>query len=387
MKLNGVKMRKIYGVIIFAFISVMIFSGYQCSSTELTSAKLYIQQKNLDKALESLDKEVAKNPKSDEGYYLMGYIYGEKENMDKMLEAFTKSLAISNKFEKDIKAARKSFWANYFNKGVGYYNRALTANTEDSIKINFDKAIATFKQAIVAEPDSADTYRTLGFVYLNLQDLDNAIPVFQKTVDLKKMYDGYRFLGDIYYTQGANLRDTDSVQAVAKYNKAISILEEGRKFYPDSSGLLLTLSNSYIGANKIDVAIDAFKAGVEKEPTNKYYRYNYGVLLLGANQFEEAATQFKEALNIDPDYENAAYNIAVTYVKWGARLAKEAEDKGEDITAAKIKYKEGLPYLEKYTELKPDDVPALELLAKVYSVLGNLEKAQAIFDRIDALKK
>ncbi|MHC1737767.1 MAG: tetratricopeptide repeat protein [Ignavibacteriaceae bacterium] len=380
-------MRKIYGVIIFAFISVMIFSGYQCSSTELTSAKLYIQQKNLDRALESLDKEVAKNPKSDEGYYLMGYIYGEKENMDKMLEAFTKSLSISNKFEKDIKAARKSFWANYFNKGVGYYNRALTANTEDSIKINFDKSIATFKQAIVAEPDSADTYRTLGFVYLNLQDLDNAIPVFQKTVDLKKMYDGYRFLGDIYYTQGANLRDTDSVQAIAKYNKAISILEEGRKFYPDSSGLLLTLSNSYIGANKIDVAIDAFKAGVEKEPMNKYYRYNYGVLLLGSNQFEEASIQFKEALNIDPDYENAAYNLAVTYVKWGARLGKEAEDKGEDITAAKVKYNEGLPYLEKYTELKPDDLPALELLAKVYSVLGKLEKAQAIFDRIDALKK
>ena len=61
-------MKKIYGVVIFALISVMIFSGYQCSSTELTSAKLYIQQKNLDKALDALEKEVAKNPKYK--YYL-----------------------------------------------------------------------------------------------------------------------------------------------------------------------------------------------------------------------------------------------------------------------------------------------------------------------------
>jgi len=380
-------MRKIYGVVILAFISVMIFSGYQCSSTELTSAKLYIQQKNLDRALESLEKEVAKNPKSDEGYYLMGYIYGEKEMIDKMLDAFTKSLSISNKFEKDIKGAKKSYWANYFNKGVGYYNRALTGTSEDSIKVNFDKAIFAFRQAISAEPDSADTYKTLGFVYLNLQDLDNAIPVFEKTVELKKVYEGYRYLGDIFYTQGSNLAATDSVQASVKFNKAISILEAGRKVYPDSSDLLLTLSNSYIGAKKIDVAIDVFKAGVEKEPKNQYYRYNYGVLLLGANNFEEASVQFKEAISIDPNYENAVYNLAVTYVKWGARLGKEAEDKGEDITEAKVKYREGLPYLEKYTELRKEDFTALELLAKVYSVLGQLEKAQAIFDRIDALRK
>jgi uncharacterized membrane protein len=49
------------------FIALTI-TGFDCSSTELTSAKLYIQQKNYDKALEVLNEEVAKNPKSDEGY-------------------------------------------------------------------------------------------------------------------------------------------------------------------------------------------------------------------------------------------------------------------------------------------------------------------------------
>jgi predicted Zn-dependent protease len=83
------------------FLGIM-FLGFQCASTELTSAKLYIQQKNWDKAIETLNTEVTKNPKSDEGYFLLGTVYSEQDNIDKMMDSFGKSLAISNKFEKNI---------------------------------------------------------------------------------------------------------------------------------------------------------------------------------------------------------------------------------------------------------------------------------------------
>ncbi|MBK7866052.1 MAG: hypothetical protein IPJ75_03130 [Ignavibacteriales bacterium] len=78
----------------------LMFSGYQCSSAELSSAKLYIQQKNWDKAIESLNKEVAKNPKSDEGYYLLGLVSKEKDEIKAMVENFDKSTQISSKFKK-----------------------------------------------------------------------------------------------------------------------------------------------------------------------------------------------------------------------------------------------------------------------------------------------
>ena len=63
-------------IALFAIFS-MVFGliAFQCSSTELTSAKLYIQQKNFDRALDVLQKEVEKNPQSDEGFYLLGYIH------------------------------------------------------------------------------------------------------------------------------------------------------------------------------------------------------------------------------------------------------------------------------------------------------------------------
>ena len=46
------------------------------------------------------------------------------------------------------------------------------------------------------------------------------------------------------------------------FNKAIDVAEEGGKRYPDDSDILVTLSNAYIAANKVDVAIEAFKKGV-----------------------------------------------------------------------------------------------------------------------------
>ena len=110
---------------VLIFLIGLIFSGFQCSSTELTSAKLYIQQKNYDKAIDALQKEVQKNPQSDEGYYLLGVVLGEKERYTEMIDAYDKSLSISNKFSDNISSSKKYFWANLFNKGVGYYQLGI----------------------------------------------------------------------------------------------------------------------------------------------------------------------------------------------------------------------------------------------------------------------
>nr|HRI46557.1 hypothetical protein [Ignavibacteriaceae bacterium] len=90
-------MKRILFPIIVVFSVMMVFTGFQCASTEITSAKLYINQKNWDKAINVLNKEIEKNPKSDEGYYLMGLVYSEKEDVDNTIKAFDNSLSISKK--------------------------------------------------------------------------------------------------------------------------------------------------------------------------------------------------------------------------------------------------------------------------------------------------
>jgi len=380
--------------IVISFIIGMVLTGFQCSSTELTSAKLYIEQGNFNKALDMLQKDVEKNPKSDEGYYLMGHVYGELDDLEKMVSSFDKSLSISDKFGSKIGEQKAFYWGNNFNKGVSNFQRGNNTTDPDSTTIFYDRSIKFFKDAALVEPDSADNYRNLAFVYLSAGRTEEAIVPLKKLIELEKSEDGYQYLGEVYYTLGANKKIDftnsanlqDSIDALANYNDAIDVLEEGRNLYPENTEILVTLSESYVGANKTEVAMDAFKASVEAEPNNQHFRYNYGVLLLNANRYEEAEEQFTKALEIDPDYENAIYNLGVTYVKWGVQMNEDAEEQGIISEDYKQKYELAMPYLKKVVELDPTNAQMWEILGKVYSVLGMQDEASNAFDKADQLR-
>jgi tetratricopeptide (TPR) repeat protein len=381
-------------IVITALFLGIIFTGFQCASTELTSAKLYIQQKNYDKALEVLKKDVEKNPQSDEGYYLMGDIYGEKGQYDQMVVAYNKSLGISKTYEKDITNKKIHFWYTLTQSGASYFKRVATNKNQDSVKINLDKAANSFENAIMILPDSAYTYYLLSLVYMSQQKYDQAIAPLEKYKDLGKTPEGYVYLGSIYYDKGNRLKDTyaksknvqDSISYMEDFNKAISVLEEGRTKYPNDSKLLGTLSSAYVAANKLSVAIDAFKSLAESDPKKENF-YNYGVVLLGAEKYEEAVKQFNKALDLDPKYQNAIYNIAVCYVKWGTEINKEAEVKGDKGDAYKEKYRQAIPYLEHYTQIDNNDIKVWDLLGKVYAIVGMPDKAKEAYDKVDQLRK
>ena len=373
-------------VIAFLMLS-MLFVGYQCGSTEITSAKLYIQQKNYDKAIEVLQKEITKNPKSDEGYYLLGYVQGEQGNFNEMVDSYDKSLAISKSFEKNINDSRKYFWAQAFNRGVSLYQRGVKSTDPDSQKVFYDKSIADFKSALNIEPDSGDTYKNLAFVYLSKGDNEAAIEPLKQLIAREQSLDGYKFLGEIYYVNGTNLKAQEkNDEAKVEFNKSIDVLEEGLKLYPDNAEMLVTLSTAYIGADRGNEAIEKYKKLVEAKPDDKNIRYNYGVLLLGADDFEGAETQFKKAIEIDPAYDNAIYNLGVTYLKWGTYLNKKADEEGKVNDEYKAKYQMALPYLEKAVEMPDANAQTWELLGKVYSVLGMNEDATKAFNKADEMR-
>ncbi|MGA8266104.1 MAG: hypothetical protein WB779_16795, partial [Ignavibacteriaceae bacterium] len=198
-------MQKSKLIIAGAILVGLMFTGFSCSSSSLTGARLYIQQKKYDNAYEVLEKEVRSNPASDEGWYLLGYIYGEKGQMDSMMVAFNKSLAISKQYEKDITDYKKYQWANQFNKGVSDFQKGNSQSNADSIKILYNNSIDAFNNSIMIEPDSMATYKNLSFVYMNAGKFDEAISPLQKIIDKEKSRDGYKFLGEIYYDKAHKL--------------------------------------------------------------------------------------------------------------------------------------------------------------------------------------
>jgi tetratricopeptide (TPR) repeat protein len=372
----------------------MILSGFQCSSTELTSARLYIQQKNFDKAIEVLKKDVEKNPKSDEGWYLLGQTYGEVGNIDSMLIAYNKSLAISTKFEKEINALKINQWVDYFNNGTNLYHRGDRTEDDDSSKIFFDKALEAFETAVKIQPDSVDTYKNIAFVYMTSGRNELAIEPLQKLVELKKELDGYRYLGKIYYIIGANKSleygitgdAIDSIEAAEYFDKAIVVLEEGIAVYPNEGELTEYLNSSYIGSGRIEEALASSKILVEAEPDNETYRYNYGYILLQTDDYPGAEEQFLKALEIKPDYYNAAHNLGMTYIKWGTQLKAQEEETEVNTDEDLEKYRQALPHLELIVETDPENAEIWELLGKVYGILSMQEEAMEAFNKADQLR-
>ncbi len=379
-------------LIVVSILSMALgFTAFDCSSADVEGAKLYIQQERYDKAIEVLQKELQKNPKDDGAYFLLGYVYGEKGEYAKMIDNYDKSLAISDKHKEDIHNSRLRNWYLSFSAGVNDFNVAGKAKDPDSTKALFMKAAEKFKGSIICEPDSSNGYENLAYTYINLRDYDSAIEPLKNLLKLNKLASTYSLLGQIYNDKGVQLMNNfrtshnvqDSVDATNVFNEEIAILEQGRKDFPDDAEILREIASAYVSANRMGEAKDTFEAGVEKEPNNKYYRYNYGVLLLDAKDFVGAEEQFKKALEIDPDYVNASYNLGVTYVRWGSEMRAAAEAKDTTDESYMDKFKAALPYMEKYLLKNPKEPVVWELIGKIYANLGMSDKSKEAFENAD----
>lgn len=373
----------------------LTFSAYQCASTEITSARLYIQQKNWDKAEEVLKKEVTKNPQSEEGWYLTGFVKHEKRDYKGMLEAFQNALKIGNKFEREINQLLKASWAENFNDGVNYFNLANRMTNPDSVKMLRQKAINAFETAIQMQPDSNDTYRNLVFVYLSAGDLEGSIEPSERWVKRVKSLESYQVLTEIYYTKAeqqwmkylTTKNIQDSVKAIELYNITEQYASEGLQKYPNDGTLNSFLFNTFISLGKKDLALQKAKDAVDQNPNDKYTNYNYGTMLLEAKDYEQAVKYFKKSLEIDPNYENAIYNIAACYINWGIQVREKEEETNATERTYKRYFEEARVYLEKLVELTPNDFKTWERLGQVYAVLGMKDKAEQAFNKADELRK
>ncbi|NUQ81460.1 MAG: tetratricopeptide repeat protein [Bacteroidetes bacterium] len=347
-------------------------------SKEMTSAKLYIQQKQLDKALSSVNAEIAKNPTNAEAYYYKGIILYDMKETVKMAAAFREGLKVGFKPEqkKDAEARIQNGWANEINNGT-----KLVQTAEENPE-NYLKAIEKFKIAAEIQPDSALTYQYIAIAQFNAK-LYNEVPASVQTYIGKKHED--EAILNLAVQAYKNLSD---------YNSAIAFLEKYKSSkYVTQNYLYETIAQTYIDAGRADDALKAFMDASDANPSNEVMKYNVGVLLLNKDSYEESVKYFEGALAIRPDYKEASYNLGVAYLRLGKKRQDAIEEayskekdrkKKEKIAQDKSHldyFKKALPYLEAVKDSRTDDVVFWTVLGQVYTALGMNDKAKEAFDR------
>lgn len=222
-------MRKfiVYGMLVISAASLALM-GFQCSSAEMTSAKLYINRKEFQNAEAQLQKEVSKNPKNEEAWFLLGQIRFEQKNYKGMKDAFTEAMNVGTKYKKEIDAQTLVTWGRLFNQGVEELNKAGDST-------GFDTVIETYKLASYVMPESVANQQNLGLAYYRKGDYDNAIAPLTLAMNKMKSLFAIRILSNIYLVRAneykskfteknrANLEEMKNLDQVREKIKAADV--------------------------------------------------------------------------------------------------------------------------------------------------------------------
>lgn len=372
-------------------VASLLFQGYQCASPEFTGAKVHIQQKHYKEAIRLLEIEVQKNPQNEEAWWFLGGLQADEGNYEGMNEAFNAALKISNKHAVDIKAIRYNHWGHNLNAGVSYLEKA----SSDSVEY-FEKSITAFTKAINAWPDTAMTYKYLGYAYNNKGDLENAVTAFKKSWEMGKDLESLKRVGRIYIVRGeehkskfesANLEKTRLLKKLDDVKKSTSKSEitsligapdkinkgpkntKKEEWLYNNNNFKLTIqidadkvvnktftlaytpnidsTEYYLAQKEYISAIEALEAVREADSKDSEALTALLKAYIEANRIQPAIKEFEKAVASDPKSKNNHYILGVLYRQVG------------DFDKAIAQFKEA-------TNIDPNDGDVLFDLAATY---------------------
>jgi tetratricopeptide (TPR) repeat protein len=387
-------------VVLFLTILTLSFilTGFQCGSTDMTSAKLYLQRNDYAMAASSLEKEVAKNPSNAEAWYYLGFCQLNLKKFNEMLPSFESSLKAGNEFADKIQLAKLSAWGQLFNQGIAKHNELVNVQDDKTKMASFAKeALDIYQLAVKCVPDSPSTYQNIAAVYAVTKQYDEEIMNLKKVRDLTKGTSVNRDIINAYLQKADDAKAKgDNATADASYNVAIKEIQAARTADPDNQELLSLLIDIHIQLKREKEALPFIQEAVQKDPSNKILQNNLGLLLMQTDDLSGAIEHFNAALAVDPNFEDALRNIGVAYMRLGDAKKKEAEAKAaadpkkkdKDIDKSYLEhFKKAAGYLENLVKIKSDDANLWDALTTAYVNAGMIKEAQKAAAEADKLRK
>lgn len=155
-------------------------SGFQCASTQVSSAKVALQNKDYAKAETSLKEEVSLRPNNAEAWYLLGSsVYYPQSRWADMNDAFMNALKDGS--EPALSAQDKQNMAVYMLRpSLLASNNANLAAQKD----NYRKAVGHIDTAIMIRPEIAANYTQKAWFLSNLSEDSQMLGTYEEYVSM-----------------------------------------------------------------------------------------------------------------------------------------------------------------------------------------------------------
>lgn len=358
--------------------------------------KAYIELANLlfsidkiDKAIEVCQLGIDYNPESSSLFYLMEQLYemvGEYELANQTLEdlinidsGYTKAYeALGRLAILQNRLVEARIWLEKlididpkYITGYIYLSNIHRRNGE------FDKAIDYLNTAKEYEPENLDIYNDMGLIYLEMGDYERAQEQLEYVVTKDPEYSfALDNLGIIYRKQKKYIKAEEylkkslsqNLQAWTYNELALVYTELGRyKDSIDCSKKSLAIDKDYVYAydnlaanyrrlGYYDEAEDALKNSIKFKPDDSWTYNQLGLLYYERGMYTSAKTNFVRSFELDQDHIWPKINLASCYIK-------------------EKKYDLATNYLNELQKKYTDNVRVFLLSSKVYTSLGNFDKA------------
>ena len=182
-------------------------------------------------------------------------------------------------------------------------------------------------------------YKTLGFMYTDMGQIDKAITAYLNAVELDQKDANLYYNLSTLYEKAGNKERADFFLA-----KAISL-------QPEDMESRLKLAESLSKAGKYQEAEKHLTEILNKKPNSVKAMVLLVPVLEKQGDKKRLIEIYRKMLSLDPKNETLAYNIAVLEYEAG-------------------RFKESVPYFEKYLESHPDDVEVHSLLFDIFKKLN-----------------
>ena len=303
-------LKSFYRILGLSLIGLIFFSG--CVSPELSSGRLYMNQKEWEKAEESLMTALGNEPENAEIPARLGDVYGQLQNWNKMNEMFDLALSVNKDLvlysynisvENFVKAKRQEYWVPIAQQAVENFNNYLNETTDDT-----EAALATsveqFKLAQKIDPSNPQAFSRLSNIYLIKGYLENAKKQILIALELDNTdYWAMMTAARIYRSEG-------------EFAKAIEYATKATDADSANTTAVRLLAELYYKEGMIEDATNAFLKAIDgtedkKEKADLYF--NLGLLFQESDDLEKAEQYFSFAYELNPDDAEALLGMAHTF--------------------------------------------------------------------------
>ncbi|MCP3887611.1 MAG: tetratricopeptide repeat protein [Desulfobulbaceae bacterium] len=362
--------------------------------TRLSLARLLKLRKNYDEAITEYEKALSLNW-SKELAYELGFLYVNRNQLDDALRIYT-TITENDQFDERGSLSRIQALLDLkrYEEAMNALNRLKHfSNNPERIDLIISKVLLQQKQTekakgillqLVNTSEATEPKYMLALLAFQDEDYETSLHYLGKIGAASEEFE------EAVYLQTRIFREQEELQ------KAIHLLKTCTSEEKSSSPLFFALLSSlYQDQGKIQEAVTTMETAVTTYPENHQLLFEYGLLLEKKGEHQNALSKMEMVLSLQSNHPEALNFIGYTWADNNIHLEKallyiqKASELKPDngfimdslgwVYFRQGKYEEAAKTLEKSLLLEPEDPHIYEHLGDVYTALENYEKALTIY--------